>query len=96
LDAARSTDEAAAAAWNDRMGRRRKGVAKVIGALFKAGRLAHGWTVESATDWLWTLTSVQTYENLTRACGWSTAAATRDLSRVAVQTLVGPPRRRRT
>jgi AcrR family transcriptional regulator len=93
LDAARSTDEAAAAAWDDRMAHRRRGCGHVISALSKAGRLADEWTVETATDWLWTLGSVKTYEDLTVACGWSTAAAVRHLSRVAMQTLVRPSRR---
>jgi AcrR family transcriptional regulator len=88
LEAARTTDEAAAGAWNDRMAGRRVGNARVITALSRAGLLAKPWTVRQATDWLWTLLSVQTYENLTGACGWSTAEVSRHLGRVALQTLV--------
>lgn len=96
LDSARRTDEAAALAWDDRMAQRRRTMGGMIGALARAELLADGWTVETALDWLFTLTSVQTYETLTTACGWSTDEAIRHLKRVAVETLVRRPRRRRS
>ena len=69
---ARDTDEAAAAAWQDRMLAMRDGCRAAIDALAADGRLAKGWTRPKATDALWTLLLVPTWENLTIECGWST------------------------
>ena len=69
---ARDTDEAAAAAWQDRMLAMRDGCRAAIDALAADGRLAEGWTRPKATDALWTLLLVPTWENLTIECGWST------------------------
>jgi AcrR family transcriptional regulator len=88
LLAARESDPAAAAAWKDRMTARRKFCRGLITRLHKSGRLARGWTVTTATDFLWTLISVQTHENVTRECGWSPARAAELLARAAVRSLV--------
>jgi AcrR family transcriptional regulator len=96
LESARRTDEAARLAWDDRMASRRRGIEHAISVLAEAGLLADGWTRATAADWVSTLTSVQSYENLTAACGWSTDEVIRHLKRIAVQTLVRPPRLRRS
>ena len=86
---ARDTDEAAAAAWQNRMLAMRDGCRAAIDALHKDGTLAAGWTRPKATDALWTLLLVPTWENLTIECGWSTKQYVRFMSDLASRTFVG-------
>ncbi len=69
---AQGSDEAAAAAWKDRMVAMRDGCRAAIDALHADGTLAPEWTRPKATDALWTLLLVPNWENLTIDCGWST------------------------
>lgn len=85
---ARDTDEAAAAAWQDRMLAMRDGCRAAIDALHADGTLAPGWTRPKATDALWTLLLVPTWENLTIGCGWSTKQYVRFMKDLAQQTFV--------
>lgn len=85
---ARDTDEAAAAAWRDRMLAMRDGCRAAIDALHDDGTLASGWTRPKATDALWTLLLVPTWENLTAECGWSTKQYIRFMSDLARQMFV--------
>ena len=85
---ARDTDEAAAAAWRDRMMAMRDGCRAAIDALHDDGTLASGWTRPKATDALWTLLLVPTWENLTAECGWSTKQYIRFMSDLARQMFV--------
>ncbi len=71
LLAVRETDEAAAAAWNDRMGMLRDCCRYTIEAIQRDKMLAPEWTCEEATDLLWTILSIQNWEQLTVECGWS-------------------------
>ena len=71
LLAMRDTDAAAAAAWDERMQAMREGCEAAILALKRDENLAAGYSVESATDLLWTLVSVRNWEQLTQECGWS-------------------------
>jgi len=48
-------------------GRLRLGVQR----LAEAGRLAEGWTVDEATDWVWAATQPGTWERLVVERGWS-------------------------
>lgn len=73
LRAARDTDEAAAAAWDDRMGAVYSVCARAIGDLDAEGLLASAWTRQAATDLLWTMLSISTWELLTIERGWSIA-----------------------
>ena len=72
LMTAQDTDEAAAAAWRDRMLAMRDGCRAAIDALHADGMLAGEWTRPKATDALWTMLLVPNWENLTIECGWST------------------------
>jgi len=73
LLAARETDEAAAAAWNDRMNAVREGCRVTIEALHREGMLAPEWTREEATDIFWAMLSIRNWEQFTSECGWSTS-----------------------
>ena len=88
LMAVQDTDEAAAAAWRDRMLAMRDGCRAAIEALHEDGRLAAGWTRPKATDALWTLLLVPTWENLTVQCGWSTKQYVRFMSDLAQRMFV--------
>jgi AcrR family transcriptional regulator len=73
LLAQRETDEAAAAAWADRMQAFYQGCHFVIAQLAREALLAPIWTVQSATDFLWALLSTENWERLTIERGWSQA-----------------------
>jgi len=85
---ARDTDEAAAAAWNDRMLAMREGCRAAIELLHSDGDLAPEWTPKKATDALWTMLLVPNWENLTSECGWSTGQYVRWMKMVAKRTFV--------
>lgn len=69
---ARATDEAAAAAWADRMAALRRSCQHIIAGLARDGQLAPDWAAEGAADLLWSLLSIAVWEDLTIACGWTT------------------------
>lgn len=73
LLAARETDEAAAAAWDDRMGAVRESCRITIEALHRDGMLAPEWSRDEAVDLLWTMLSIRNWEQLTIECDWSTS-----------------------
>lgn len=64
------TDAEAAAAVADRTGAMRHGCEAAVRDLKRDGDLAPGLAPKQATDLLWTLLSVQTWEQLTQQCGW--------------------------
>lgn len=68
--AARQSDEAAEAAWQDRMLARRNNIRQSIERLEGEGLLAEGWTVDEASDFAWALLSVHTYEYLVVERQW--------------------------
>lgn len=72
LLAARETDEAVAAAWDDRMGVVYEACRNIVDRLHGDGMLATGWSLEEAADLLWTMLSIRNWESLTLECGWST------------------------
>jgi len=67
----RDTDEAAAAAWSDRMNAVRQGCLVVVQQLHKEGVLASAWTVEAAADFFWAALAIELWERLTRERGWT-------------------------
>jgi AcrR family transcriptional regulator len=71
LIAVYDTDEAAAAAWDDRMKAVRSGCRNTIDALLRDGMLAPDWSRDRAIDYFWTMLSVNNWELLTKVCGWS-------------------------
>ena len=81
-------DEAAAAAWKDRMLAMRDGCRAAINALHADGTLAPEWTPKRAADALWTMLLVPNWENLTGECGWSTKQYVRWMKVLASRTFV--------
>jgi len=88
LLAMRDTDEAAAAAWDERMQAVRHGCAAAIKALKKDGYLSADHSVEQATDVLWMMLSVRNWEQLTIECGWSQKKYIKTIKRMALRVLV--------
>jgi AcrR family transcriptional regulator len=85
---AQDTDEAAAAAWQDRMVAMKDGCRAAIEALQADGQLADGWTRAKAIDALWTMLLVPNWENLTMECGWSRREYIRRMQLIAERTFV--------
>ncbi|MDX1696663.1 MAG: helix-turn-helix domain-containing protein [Thiohalobacterales bacterium] len=85
---AQEADEAAAAAWNERMAAMRDGCRAAIVALQADGALSAGWSRREATDVLWTLLSVRNWEQLTQGCGWSSRKYIRRMQVVARRVFV--------
>ena len=85
---AQDTDEAAAAAWKDRMLAMRDGCRAAVEALHADGSLASEWTPRKATDALWTMLLVPNWENLTIECDWSTQQYIRWMKTLAKRTFV--------
>lgn len=85
---ARDTDEAAAAAWNDRMQAMRGGCRAAIEMLQSDGNLAAQWTPQTATDALWTMLLVPNWESLTQDCCWSTAQYIEQMTIMAKRTFI--------
>lgn len=88
---ARETDKAAAAAWEDRMGAVRESCRATIDVLESEGMLAPPWSCDEATDLLWTMLSIRTWESLTIECGWSTHQYVDHLQSLARRTFVREP-----
>ena len=83
------TDEAARAAWDDRMRDLRSGCRMTMEALVRDQMLSAGWTLEEATDLLWSLLSVRHWEQLTMQCGWSNDAYIRHMQLLAKRAFCG-------
>lgn len=86
---AQDTDEAAAAAWQDRMWAMRDGCRAAIEALHADGALAAEWQVNEAIDALWTMLLVPNWEALTIDCGWSNDDYVRWMKNLAKRAFVG-------
>ena len=70
LLAERESDEAVAAAWDDRMGVVYEACRDIIEKLRRDGTLVPGWPADEAADLLWTMLSIRNWESLTRERGW--------------------------
>lgn len=84
------TDEAAKLAWGDRMQALRHGFQAAVDALARDGQLSSAHSPDEATDILWALLSVGTWERLTIDCGWSQQRFVDKMKVVAAQILVDP------
>lgn len=85
---AQDTDDAAAAAWRDRMLAMRDGCRAAIDALHADGALAEVWTRPKATDALMAMLQVPNWEYLTIECGWSHKEYIRWMTTLARRTFV--------
>jgi AcrR family transcriptional regulator len=71
LEAAALSGGDGADAYRDRMSDWRDGIRLDVARLEAAGLLLDGWTVDEATDWIWTHTHPTTVHHLVDERGWS-------------------------
>ncbi|MDA3858991.1 MAG: TetR/AcrR family transcriptional regulator [Roseovarius sp.] len=83
-----ATDADAARAWGERMADMREGCAAAVEALDRNGALC--LDKDSATDLLWTLLSIPTWEHLTQLCGWPQEKYISQITEIAHNNLVKP------
>lgn len=70
LIALQDRDDAARAAWDDRMQAVRHGCRAAVDALHADGALSAAHSRSEATDLLWTMLSLQNWDHLRHACKW--------------------------
>jgi len=90
LRAARRSDPAAAAAWEDRMAGRVTDIRCTVQPVEAAGRLRPQWTTKTATDAIFALISLTVYEDLVRERGWSPRRYVDQLVSIARHTFITP------
>jgi AcrR family transcriptional regulator len=93
LDAARRSDSAAAAAWDDRMASRRHGFGMVVSRLAAEGSLTPNLGPDEATDLVYAMLSVRVWEDLVVVRGWSRKRFARHMKRVLRRVLLVPKKR---
>lgn len=71
LRLSKEKDEAAQAAWDDRMSAVRGLCLEITTELSREGSLLGEWSTEQAADALWALLSIANWEQLTQQRGWS-------------------------
>jgi len=84
----KDSDEAAAAAWADIMGCLHGVCEQIIQTLEKENKLAAHWSQKDATDFVWTLMSIQNWEQLTTECEWNQDQYISHVTHVLTDTLI--------
>ena len=87
LIALQPNDEAACAAWSDRMDAVREGCEAAVKALKRDGQLCPALSPRQATDLLWCQLSVENWEHLRLRCGWSQSRYLKIMQHTARQIL---------
>jgi AcrR family transcriptional regulator len=87
LDAVRRTDPAAERAWQDRLASRLDGCRAIVARLQAEKNLRPGLEPATATDLLWTLTSLRMWEDLVLERGWSAQRYQQQITRLLHDTL---------
>jgi AcrR family transcriptional regulator len=90
LFAAALTDEAARAAWEDRMAHLHAFTEQVVRRLTEAGVLAHGWNAALASDWLAAQLNPLGWVLLVKQSGWSQDLYERRMATIVQDVLVDP------
>ncbi|HEX2383233.1 MAG TPA: TetR family transcriptional regulator [Acidimicrobiales bacterium] len=75
-------------AYRDRMSDWRAGIRLDVERLHGAGLLHDGWTIDEATDWIWTHTHPTTVHHLVDERGWTIDVASARLTRMLEDELV--------
>ena len=88
LETSQYQDEALAAAWRDRMGRRQMHLRSIVERIAAAGHLAEGWSVEAAVELLYVVTMPGPLRELTRELGWTAEQYTHNLTRLVRSALL--------
>ena len=86
-EAVRRTDEAMEKAWQNRLQDRHAGCKAIVKRLAKEGSLRQGLPIDVATDLLWTITSIRTWEDLALDRKWKRSEYEEHISGVLVRVL---------
>ena len=70
LEAALIAGDEGGAAWRDRMDDIHEAFRLAVARVAEAGRLAPGWTVDTAADWVYARSHVSTWQHLVADRGW--------------------------
>ncbi len=87
IETGRDHDPGLAAAWEDRMQGRKQITRMITTRLEEEGSLAPDWTVDTASELLYALSSPATWHLVVRNLGWTPDKYTSVLSRVIIETL---------
>ena len=87
----RRSDPAAEAVWQERGNFRWQNIRRDMERLQGEGLLSDGWTVDEAADFVWSLLSLHTYENLVVERDWSIERFVRHLRIMLRRTIVKEP-----
>jgi AcrR family transcriptional regulator len=91
LEAAAINGDEGGVAWRDRMGDLRELFAAAVTRIERDGRLAEGWTVAAATDWVWARAQPSTFQHLVGDRAWPAADYTDRAVRSILSEVIGPP-----
>jgi AcrR family transcriptional regulator len=71
LEAAAANGDEGGSAWHDRMADLLEAFRAAVARVEEDGRLADGWTVRTAGDWIWARCHLATWQHLVGERGWS-------------------------
>ena len=90
LEAAAINGDEGGVAWRDRMGDLRELFAAAVARVDGQGRLAEGWTVPAATDWVWARAQPSTFQHLVGDRAWPPGDYTERAVRSVLSEVVRP------
>jgi len=90
LEAAAINGDEGGVAWRDRMGDLRELFAAAMARIDGDGRLAEGWTVPAATDWVWARAQPSTFQHLVGDRAWPPGDYTERAVRSVLSEVLGP------
>jgi AcrR family transcriptional regulator len=88
LESSQYQDEALAAAWRNRMGRRQMHIRSIVERIAAEGRLVKGWSVDTAVELLYVITMPGPWRELTRELGWTAEQYTQNLTQLVRSALL--------
>jgi AcrR family transcriptional regulator len=91
LEAAAVNGDEGGAAWRDRMGDLRELFGAAVGRVDGDGRLAPGWTVEAATDWVRARAQPAAFAHLVLDRAWPSGDYAERTVASILSEVVGPP-----
>jgi AcrR family transcriptional regulator len=84
----KANDEAAAAAWNEVTNCLRHLCVQVMEKLQQEKKLNAHWITENAADLFWVMISIDTWEQLTQDCGWTTQMYVEKIAKAMKSTFI--------
>jgi AcrR family transcriptional regulator len=91
LEAAAVNGDEGGAAWRDRMGDLWELFAAAVDRIDRDGRLAQGWSVPAATDWVWARAQPSAFAHLVVDRGWPAGDYTDRVAGSILSEVAGSP-----